>query len=329
MLIDNLYTPILIDPILSRKANKLYIISGYASATFARRHLIELQKTKDEFEINLIIGMPSAKNDHMAFLLLHKEFSGKFNGYYLQGQPPVHCKAYSWYDNNTPFMGFTGSANYSQYGFFSDQQLNQLTADSPIEIKNLYENLLKKCIFIPDHKIELSQYHRIPRVDSVSPGEIEWEIPDIRVTISFLDKKGILPELSGLNWGQRLSKRTHPRTGVISWDRREPNQAYFSLKGDSRKEGFLPELAYTFSLITDDKHSFDCVVAQDGRKAIHSTNDNSELGRYIRNRIGVPLGTKITVEDLERYGRTDFSIEKIDDETFLFDFSTLREKTES
>ena len=321
MYIENLYNSTLIEPFISGLANKLYIVSGYASATFARRHLVELQKAKQNFEINLIIGMPSAKNDHMAFLMLHNEFKGNFKGYYFQSQPPVHCKAYSWFNDDKPTIGYTGSANYSQFGFFSDQQLNQLTNDSPVEIKKLYDVLLSRSIYIPDHKIVLPDNHRMPRVESVPPGEIEWEIPNIRVTISFLDKKGNLPELSGLNWGQRKSKRTNPKTGQISWDKREPNQAYLSLKSDSRKEGFLPEQAYTFSLITDDKKSFDCVVAQEGRKAIHSTNNNSEIRRYIRNRIGVPLGNKVTVEDLERYGRTDYTIEKIDDETFLLDFS--------
>lgn len=321
MLVNNFYNPSLIEPHNSGIANKLYIISGYASATFARRHLTELKKTNDNFEINLIIGMPSTKNDHMAFIMLHNEFKGKFKGYYLQSQPPVHCKVYSWFNNDKPYIGFAGSANYSQYGFFSDQQLNQLSFDDPKEIKILYDDLLKKSIYIPDHKVVLPESHKLPRIESVPPGQIQWEIPDIRVTISFLDKKGKLPEISGLNWGQRKSKRTNLRTGKISYDPREPNQAYLSLKKDSRKEGFLPEKKYTFSLITDDKQSFDCVVAQEGRKAIHSTNDNSEIGRYIRNRIGVPLGSKVKVEDLERYGRTDYTIEKIDDETFLLDFA--------
>lgn len=83
----------------------------------------------------------------------------------------------------------------------------------------------------------------------------------------------------------------------------------------------MPEIGYTFSLITDDGQAFDCVVAQEGRKAIHSTNDNSEIGKYIRNRIGVPLGSPVTVDDLKKYGRTDYTIEKIDEETFLLDFS--------
>ena len=82
----------------------------------------------------------------------------------------------------------------------------------------------------------------------------------------------------------------------------------------------MPKRACNFSLITDDGRSFDCVVAQDGRKAIQSTNNNSEIGLYIRNRIGIPSGAKVTVTDLEKYGRTDYTIEKINDETFLLDF---------
>ena len=93
-----------------------------------------------------------------------------------------------------------------------------------------------------------------------------------------------------------------------------------SLKKNSREEGFLPARAYNFTIITDDGETFDCVVAQDGRKAIQTTNDNSLLGAYIRKRIGVNSGQLITEEDLERYGRTDYTIEKIDDETFLLDF---------
>lgn len=320
MIVDNLYPTTLIEP-NHNGANKLYIVSGYASATFARRHIVELLSKSDDFEINLIIGMPNSKNDHLAFVALHNEFGNKFKGYYYRNSAPVHCKVYSWYNDDTPLLGYTGSANYSQYGFFKHLQVNQLNNDDPIQIKALFDDLLTRSIFIPHEKVVLPTYHRTPHLGSIPPATIIWNIPDKRVTISFLDKKGILPKGSGLNWGQRLSKSTNKTTGKVTWSKREPNQAYLSLKKDSRKEGFLPEKAFTFSLITDDGESFDCVVAQDGRKAIHSTNDNSEIGRYIRNRIGVPLGALVTVEDLEKYGRTDYTIEKIDDETFLLDFS--------
>jgi len=116
-----------------------------------------------------------------------------------------------------------------------------------------------------------------------------------------------VPGRSGLNWGQRPD--------------RNPNQAYLSIRSDARKEGFLPEKTFTFTLITDDNETLDCTVAQEGRKAIHTTNDNSLLGKYFRNRINVELGSLVTKNDLIRYGRTDFLLKKLDDETFFLDFS--------
>lgn len=318
MIINDLYSTALINP--KNNADKLYIVSGYASATFARRHIVELLNINQNFEINLIIGMPSAKSDHLAFVALHDEFAANFKGYYYRNRAPVHCKAYAWFSENQSYVGYTGSANYSQYGFFNHLQVNQLNLDDADSIKALFDQLLPNTIFIPNDVVAIPVSHVFQLPGSVTPGNIVWEIPQVRVKISFLTPDGSLPQSSGLNWGQRLSKRTNKITGAISWDRREPNQAYLSLKGDSRVEGFLPAKGFTFSLITDDGNSFDCVVAQDGRKAIHSTNNNSELGRYIRNRIGVPLGASIQVQDLENYGRTDYTIEKINEETFLLDF---------
>ena len=149
-------------------------------------------------------------------------------------------------------------------------------------------------------------------IGSLTPGEIEWIQDGVSVRISFLDRRGNLPPRSGLNWGQRPDQN------------REPNQAYLSIKKDARREGYLPDKSFTFTMLTDDGESFDCVVAQEGRKAIHTTENNSILGKYIRKRIGVSEGDLINVEDLENYGRTDFTLEKIDDENFFFDFSLSR-----
>lgn len=323
MITTELYDIILIEPAIRGLANKIYAVSGYASATFAKRHLEDLLHTNNSFELNLIIGMPRSTYDHLAFVELHQLYPNNFKAYYYQGNPPVHSKVFSWFMDDRPILGYAGSANYSQYGFFNHLQTNQMTEENPNEIYRFYSRLINNSIPIldvptPSPPIITEVMHDNA---SVSPGSIRWIVPNKIVRISFLDKRGILPRVSGLNWGQRMEKRTNKKTGAISWVKRNPNQAYLSLKGDSRREGFLPNRAYTFTLITDDNHSFDCVVAQDGRKAIETTNNNSELGEYMRHRIGVPLGRLITEENLIQYGRTDYTIEKLNDETFIFDFS--------
>ncbi len=323
MIIENLYNEILVNPIIENEVNELYIVSGYASATFLRRHIHEIRsKGIENFRINLIVGMPSRKSDHSAFIQIHEEYRNNIRGYYYNGTVSVHSKVYSWLNNETPFMAYSGSANYSQYGFFSNKQVNQMTTDNPVEIKSFYDSLMASSIYIPEAEIEENILERIPEIQgSIAPGQISWIEMDRSVRISFLQANGTLPGRSGLNWGQREEKRINKETSEVTYVQREPDQAYLSIKKGARKEGFLPEKRFTFSMLTDDDVVMDCVVAQDGRKGVQTTNDNSEFGRYIRDRLGVPHGTFLTVEHLENYGRTDFTLIKIDNETFLFDFS--------
>jgi hypothetical protein len=310
MIITDLYDQTLINP-CQLGGRELFIISGYSSSTFAYKHLVDTSSFNTK--INLIIGMPGKRADHNAYLDLCRRYDTRFFPYYFEGRPPVHMKTYGWFSqDDLPVKGFSGSANYSQPGFIKGQ-MNQLTEDDPAEIKTQFESLLHQSIYIPE--AEAVGYpdletHDLPIVEgSVLPGQYLWEIENKRARISFLARDGTLPTRSGLNWGQR------PEEG------REPNQAYLSIKGDTRNEGFLPDIGFTFSLITDDNQSLDCVVAQQGRKGIQTTYDNSILGKYMRNRLSVPLGELVTIEHLNSYGRTDFTIEKIDEETFLLDFS--------
>jgi len=310
MFIQNLYERALLDPYNINHAREIFIVSGYASATFANRHLKECEDIK----VNLIIGMPGKRSDHLGFLNLYDKYGGRFKGYYITKGSPVHSKVYSWHKDGNPILGFSGSANYSQTGFTYRQQINQLKQYDPVIIREFYDSLLERSVEIPQHDFDIQEIAPAAADGAViynataHAGGLIWEIPNRRVRISFLDRHGELPARSGLNWGQR--------------ENREPNQAYLSLKNDARRDGFLPPQTETFTLITDDGQAMDCVVAQQGRKAVQSTNNNSEIGKYIRKRIGVPLGNPVTKQDLELFGRTDYTLEKINDETFLLDLSS-------
>ncbi len=309
MITSNLYEKVLLEP-ATKGGDELFIVSGYASATFARRHITDLYNVKGlNFKLNLIIGMPGKRVDHAAYLQLHSEFKENFQGYYLSETPPVHSKVFSWFTSGQAIEGFSGSANYSQYGFFEDKQVNQMVSDDPCAIKNFFDELVSKSIPITEMEIPDRPLFRLPTIEgSLPPGEIQWIEKGESVRISFLDgKTGETPTASGLNWGQR--------------EGRDKDQAYLSIKKDARDEGFLPERGYTFTLQTDDGKSFDCRVHQDDRKSVESTHDNSELGKYLRERIGVGSGVYVTTEMLENYGRTDFTLIKVDDENFILDIS--------
>ena len=311
MITGGLYEHALLAP--ERKgADTLYIVSGYASATFVFKHLRELEHAK----VNLIIGMLGTR-DHIAFLEIMRMYEGRFCAYYLESPPPVHSKMFAWYAGDDPAFGFAGSANYSQSGFDEHKQVNQLSPVNPIEIKLFYDDLLTRSIPINDFEFEDEV---VPIAgDDARPGGLVWVTEGETVTISFLGSRGDLPEKSGLNWGMPdgTSRRPYRELG----DRASYDQAYIRIPRGAQYEGFLPNKGCTFSLITDDGKSLDCTVQQDSRKAVSTTYDNSELGRYFRRRLGVELGAPVQKDDLVNYGRTDFTLRKIDEETFFLDFS--------
>jgi NgoFVII restriction endonuclease len=74
-------------------------------------------------------------------------------------------------------------------------------------------------------------------------------------------------------------------------------------------------------VLTDDGKEFICRRGSDNGKGITTTLNNSWLGEYFRYRMGLQNGKYVTKDDLLRYGRTDVDFQKIDDETYLMDFS--------
>jgi hypothetical protein len=115
-------------------------------------------------------------------------------------------------------------------------------------------------------------------------------------------------ERAGLNWGQR--------------EGREPNQAYIPVPTPFNRDNpdFFPPLEHAFTMLTDDGQQLVCKMAQANRKAIHTTENNSIMGRYFRERLGVPLGARVDAQDVINYGRTSVRVYKIDSETYFMDF---------
>lgn len=315
MITDNLFEKILVNP--AKDFNQLKIIAGYASPAMANKHLTNIP---DRIFIDLIVGMAPldgiGKGSHVGFQKLNR--SGRFNCNYLITQPPVHVKSYIWLKDGKPGLAFTGSGNYSQNAFMvSKGTLEAFAIDDGSECNALFESLKShsancldadigtKINFYDEFLNRSEQLRLLQHAHDTIPDQMEY--PDC-VQLSLLSSRdGKTHNQSGLNWGQRYG--------------REPNQAYIPVPAEIARLGFFPNRARHFTMITDDGQSFDCAIAQDGDKAIHSTENNSILGRYFRQRIGVPLGNFVTRDNLESYGRTNIRICKIDDETYFMDFS--------
>ena len=302
MFIRDLFQKVLINP-AEEGASQLLIVSGYATASMVDRHLRCLDEVLDtEFNIRLIYGMASvdgvSRTDDIMFRKL--ESNSPFGCFYYAESNPVHSKVYVWLANNEPYRAYVGSANYTQGGFLGKYDFREVMAEvDPREALEYYNIILKDSLEIGHDDIS----ERIRILNPAYQSALDY------VDLSFLSRAGIVPERSGLNWGQRPEEN------------RRPNEAYIRVSVKVARSGFFPEHAVHFTVLTDDDFSFIGTIAQQQGKAIHSTENNEIIGEYFRKRLGVRSGERVTKEDLESYGRTDTRFWKIDDETFYLDFS--------
>jgi hypothetical protein len=326
MITDNLFHRILIDPI-REDINKLLIVSGYATSAMAFHHLTELNNIgRTDIEIRLIIGMSSSEgisvSNHNGFMQIMNDFGGQFQCSYRIATPPTHSKMYLWLADDEPRVGFLGSANYTQTAFNERQQREALTECNNSDALAYFESMVDDSIYCnhPDSEnlVQIFNdraYRRMPRELVEVPPEETVPIfqPNFTtlesVTVSLLDRNGNIHNRGGLNWGQRNG--------------REPNQAYIQLNPEVYRSDFFPIRSTHFTVLTDDNITLICTRAQKNTMgaAIETPQNNSLLGEYFRNRLGLANGVFINIEDLEHYGRTDVTFYKVDDENYYMDFS--------
>lgn len=306
MLTDDLFQRVLIEPVSSSGADTLMAVSGYATANMVYHHLKMLEGSK--IDLNVIVGM--AKKDgieraqHVALNKIVKQSAFKNTmacNYMVKGNP-VHAKVYVWLRGDEPVSAFSGSANYTLTGF-GRSQIEVMDAVDPKDALQFYKQCLLNAVSCDAENIEgritITETHTL----NVNP---QVNFKSEFVTLSLVTKTGDTHKRAGLNWGQR--------------PKRNPDQAYIPVPREVQLSGFFPDTTKPFTVLTDDDDSFIFVRAQTNGKALHSPSDNSQIGRYIRSRIGVSSGEYVTRHHLDEYGRTDITFTKIDEETYFLDF---------
>ncbi len=307
-----LFQQILIDPAVNKNVNRLQIVSGYVTAGMAIKHMGDLQKyleerkPKDrEMNIDVIVGMGKrdginrAQHHALQRLVNENHVDINFTCRYSTAGYPVHAKTYCWLENGMPHDAFLGSANYTLTGFVQGQIESMTNADG-MSIVKFYDEMKKNSIDCLADDDQINAY--INFYDKENKAKQERSI-----TISLLEKRtGKTPEKSGINWGHR--------------EARNPDQAYLSIPAKIYKGDFFPLRNQDFTVITDDGQTFLMVRAQDDGKALHTPQNNSIIGKYLRERMELKPGTYVKKEHLMKYGRTDITFSKIDNETYRLNF---------
>ena len=325
MLSEKLFKKVLIDPV-NAGADELYIVSGYATSAMAFHHLNSLKsELRKDVKVNLIVGMcvldGLSESNHRGFKkIMEDDFKGRFTCSYITNTPPLHSKVYAWCKGKTPVAGFVGSPNYTQTAFY-EKQRECIVETNPAQCLKYFKSLTQDTIYCnhidAESSIQIypdSAFARFKR-PSKAKEILATETPELKISgvpyvkIPLLAKDGTLPERSGLNWGQRPEEH------------RDPDQAYIRLPAEIYKTDFFPPVSLHFTVQTDDNKILTCTRAQQNGKAIHTPHDNSLLGQYFRNRLGLAEGELVKKSHLLKYGRTDIDFYRIEDETYYMDFS--------
>ena len=125
---NSVFKHILIDPALA-KANRIKIISGFATANMVDRHMDHLHRQDVAIDIDLIVGMTPRSGIELTH---HKGFQNfqenppysedmGFQCSYIAGTNPIHAKVYCWLKDDKPVAAWLGSANYTMTGFGRSQ----------------------------------------------------------------------------------------------------------------------------------------------------------------------------------------------------------------
>ncbi|NQD69989.1 NgoFVII family restriction endonuclease [Sphingobacterium shayense] len=314
---NEIFDQVLVGPI-KNGANKIRIISGYASANMVARHADYIKNTLNKkFATELIIGMGPKDGlelaNHKSLIQLQNSSDLNFRCNYIINSPPVHSKIYLWTKDDEPFSCFSGSANFTQNAFSPSMRETVCSIDPKLGL-DYFDTLRNESMNCADDRIiNYIDFYEQKRVLLDFKKEPEREIKtrtcfEEKVTLTLLHSdKNEVPARSGLNWGQRPG--------------REKNQAYINIPANIGRSGFFPDIRNTFTLLTDDDKYLICVRAQANGKGLHTTLNNSLMGEYFRYRLGLKNGQFVTIEHLIRYGRTDVDIHKLDEETYYLDFS--------
>jgi len=315
----DLFQEVLLKP--AENYDELCIVSGFATPAMVVHHLeaVQTELNKTNLKINLIVGMTSqsgiSKAHHENFVKLMNEkklFKCSYMNLYAE---PTHTKLYVWLNQNIPQLAFLTSANYTLNAFRHRQDEIATECDS-VEAYQYYnnktnviwdcncedaKNLVRSFKKSPSFVVESAEEELATSNTEIGTEGIDW----VKLPL-FSERYNKIHEHSGLNWGQR--------------DKRDPNQAYIPVPSIIAQSGFFPPRGLQFSVITSDGFPFVCVIAQDNDKAIHTTNDNSELGRNFRSRLGLQNGDFVELSDLDRFGNRYVKFTKINEEEYYMEF---------
>jgi hypothetical protein len=239
---------------------------------------------------------------------------------------PIHSKCYIWGNQQGINYALIGSANFSNNGLTTPYR--EILTETPYDT---FQPLSEYIDIVMRNSVLCTN------VQNVRDGTNTIQTPSIQISTQFckmtlLGRGGKVEERSGLNWmfsNANVSfndayipiRKEHIRSYPFLFP---PKQQFPNINQGGR----LQRHNDVIEIIWDDGMTMDGLLegSQEEKgltypKQVSSASKKSLMGEYIRYRLGIPLGTFVTRDHLDRYGRTDIDVSLLDDGIYYFDFS--------
>ncbi len=300
------------------ETDELIILSGYLGPS-----PVEKLKTLP-FSTKVIYGMYGSEGIkpvlHSSLKSIQENTPDTLNIFY--SKIPVHSKCYVWKRNNKIVHALIGSANFSTNGLTTPfrEVLAETTLDTFDPLDDYVRYVLDNCISCLEGEVK-----KVSTQISISPD---------KCLLSLLGRGGEIQNAAGLNWGQNPNNHTNVNDAYIpirtidikTFPNLFPPKQLTPIENE---EGGRPHRhndsidiiwddGFTMTGLLEGSQEIEGVVYP---KQISSFPNKSDMGIYLRDRLGVPRGQPVRKYHLESYGRQDVEISILGDGVYGFDFS--------
>jgi hypothetical protein len=299
------------------QTDELIILSGYVGPSPIQR----LQTLP--FRSRVIYGMYGAEGIKRP---LHNSLIGLQNGIeninIFYSNLPVHSKCYAWLNRGQIVHALVGSANFSRSGLTTPYR--EILAETTHDTFNPLNDYITRVL---NNSISCLEVEAEEIIDVVATAETTC-------LLALLGRDGEVQNAAGLNWGQNPNNHTTPNDSYIKirvgdihqfpelFPPKQLNPLHFDGRGRAHRHNDAIEIIWDDGISMEGlffgNQTIDGVVYP---KQVSSFPSASELGIYIRNRLGVPIGQPVRRLHLNRYGRTDIAVSLINEGVYRFDFS--------
>ena len=257
----------------------------------------------------------------------------------LYSSMPVHAKCYIWKNHGEVVHALIGSANFSTNGLSTPYKevLAETTRDTFAPLSEYSKVVIDNAIKCEDAVVRKNKQRQGPQVDHVVYD------PDVCSMPLYIEEAGVkkVQDFHGINWGMAKKNGSHVNINdacikigmelVTHYPQLFPakQKAPTNLDEVARKDHRHND---NIDIIWDDGTTMTGLLEgsvpkiENGERVLYpkqlsTTPRKSELGKYIRGRMGIPEGVPITMADLERYGRTSIDVSLQGEGIYYFDFS--------